>query len=292
MGIFFDGAFSDAYTQLPGLRLHCVTAGPANGAPVILLHGFPDFWYSWRFQIPALADAGYRVIVPDQRGYNLSDKQGPYDFITLARDIANLQDALTLSPSHIIGHDWGGGVAWAFAALYPERTNKLIIMNAPHYNAYEDTVRHHLRQVLKSWYILFFQIPFLPVWTLRRNHFAFLDYAFRQVNPRYMTAKDISQYKEACAQPGAVSAMIGWYRYAARYLVSHTGRFPNFHITRPTCVIWGVQDFALDTACNDTLGRYVEQLETHYLPEAGHWVQMDQPEEVNRLVLQFLLRDK
>lgn len=154
------------FANLPGLRMHYVEAGPANGAPVILLHGFPEFWYSWRFQIPALAAAGYRVVAPDQRGYNLSGKEDPYDLDTLTRDVANLQDAPGIARSHIVGHDWGGAVAWAFAAAYPARTDRLVVMNAPHLNAYQDTIRRLPRQLLKSWYVAFFQILRLPEWSM------------------------------------------------------------------------------------------------------------------------------
>ena len=288
MHTYMPDSVTDTFAQLPSLRLHYVAAGPNDGTPIVLLHGFPEFWYSWRFQIPALAAAGYRVIAPDQRGYNLSDKHGPYDFITLAQDIANLQDALGLQRSHIVGHDWGGGVAWAFASLYPERTDQLIILNAPHFNAYEDTLRHHPVQVLKSWYILFFQMPLVPEWLISRNDYQLLATGFRQANPLYMTADDIARYKEACAQPGALPAMIGWYRHTARYLLRHARRFPHFRIKRPTCVIWGERDIALDKSCNETLPQYVDQLAIHYLPNASHWVQMDEPEAVNQLVLGFL----
>lgn len=262
--------------------MHYVSAGPEDGPPVILLHGFPEFWYSWRFQIPALARAGYRVISPDQRGYNLSDKQGPYNASTLVRDIVHLQDALGLSSSHVVGHDWGGAIAWSFAAAHPGRTQRLVTMNAPHINAYQDALVRHPRQILKSYYIALFQVPRLPEWAIRQNDYALLERAFQSVSPERMTQRDIALYKEACAQPGALEAMIGWYRAINR------SRKAVLNIDRPSCVIWGERDAFLEKGCNETLGSYVPDLSVHYLPRASHWVQMDLPDEVNRIMLDFL----
>lgn len=269
------------YADLPGLRMHYVVAGPEDGTPVILLHGFPEFWYSWRFQIPALAEAGYRVIAPDQRGYNLSDKQGPYNASTLVRDIVHLQEALGFSSSHIVGHDWGGAIAWSFAAARPVRTRRLVAMNAPHINAYQDALKYP-RQILKSYYIALFQMPRLPEWGLRRRDYALLERVFQSVSPERMTQRDVELYKEACARPGALEAMIGWYRAIKR------PREAVLNIERPSCVIWGERDAFLEKGCNETLGRYVPDLSVHYLPRASHWVQMDLPEEVNQLMLDFL----
>jgi len=277
--------YHSRFIDLPGLRMHYVEAGPPDGVPVILLHGFPEFWYSWRLQIPVLATAGYRVIAPDQRGYNLSDKDGPYDLDTLTGDVAHLQDALGLAHSHVAGHDWGGAVAWAFAAAYPARVDKLTILNAPHLNAYEDAARRHPRQLLKSWYVYAFQIPRLPEWGLRAGDYYLLRRSLALV-PN-MSAADIARYKEAWTQTGALEATIGWYRTLARRVVARRGRVPALRITNPTLVIWGEQDAFLEKGCNDTLPRYVTNLDVRYLP-ASHWVQLDRPDEVNQLMLAFL----
>lgn len=274
--------------DLPNLRLHYAAAGPQDGVPAILLHGFPEFWYSWRFQLPALAAAGYRAIAPDQRGYNLSDKHGPFDMATLAADIAHLQDALGFDSSHIVGHDWGGAVAYGFAALHPQRTRKLVVMNAPHYGAYLDTIRRTPAQILKSWYIYFFQLPWLAEASLRARDFESMRRAFRQLPPENMGSQDIAAYVEAWEQPGALSAMLGWYRTAFRATLRSGLSAPPQHVQAPTCVIWGEEDFALDRRCNDTLDRYTPDLRVHYLPGASHWVQMHRPQEVNRLLLEFL----
>ncbi|MBI5091216.1 MAG: alpha/beta fold hydrolase [Candidatus Hydrogenedentes bacterium] len=275
----------ERFVQLPGLRMHYAVAGPEAGRPIILLHGFPEFWYSWRFQIPALVQAGFRVYMPDQRGYNLTDKHGPYDVGTLTLDIAQFQDALGIARCPIAGHDWGAVVAWAFAARFPERVEKLVVMNGPHPNAYLDACRRHFAQIRKSWYIYFFQLPWLPERMIRRNDFAVLNRVFRALR---MSPEDVQRYKAALSQLGALTAMIGWYRAMVRGLVRSRFAAPHARITAPTCVIWGERDVALDRACNETLPHYVDDLRIHYLPNANHWVQMHRPDEVNSLLLSFL----
>src|SRR5262249_191705 len=148
-----------------GISLHVVTAGPENGKPILLLHGFPEFWYGWRNQIPALADAGFRVIAPDQRGYNLSEKPkglAAYDLNVLTQDMVGLLDALHIEKAVVAGHDWGGGTAWWLAAHHAERVERLIILNSPHGGAFSRAIRRDLSQLRKSWYFFFFQIPRLP----------------------------------------------------------------------------------------------------------------------------------
>ncbi|MCC6144600.1 MAG: alpha/beta hydrolase [Candidatus Hydrogenedentes bacterium] len=273
------------FADLPGLRMHYMTAGPDGGEPVLLLHGFPEFWYSWRFQMEALAAAGYRVIVPDQRGYNLTDKQGPYDLGTLVQDLIHLVDHLGLEKCHVAGHDWGGVTAWGFAALFPARTNKLITMNGPHPAAYLDACKRS-RQVFRSWYIFYFQIPAVPEWSLRRNDYQAIRDIFRLVPREQMSDEDIDRYVEAMAQPGALTAAISWYRGLPKLMLRGKKQLPK--IAAPTCVIWGERDHALDKACNDTLAQYVPDLLIHYVPEGTHWVQMVRPRETNQFMLEFL----
>lgn len=277
---------TEQWLDLPGLRMHVVSMGPVDGPNVILLHGFPEFWYSWRFQMPALADAGFRVHAPDQRGYNLTDAQGPYDVATLVADIAHLQDALGIARCDIVGHDWGGAVAWAFAAQHPTRTRRLAVLNGPHPGAYLAACRG-LAQLRKSWYIAFFQVPFLPEWALRRRGYAALRRIFDAVPATHMSTEDIARYVEALSRPGRLTATLGWYRALPRTLLRKTDGAQAV-LSMPVCVIWGERDTALDVSCNAALPRYVQDLQIHYLPEASHWVQMDHPDETNRLLLQFL----
>ena len=147
-----------------GVTLHVVRAG-AEGPAVVLLHGFPEFWYSWRHQIDPLVDAGFSVVAPDLRGYNLSDRPrevGAYRLDHLVEDVAAVMRATGRARAHVVGHDWGGVIAWALAGAHPELVDKLVIMNAPHARSYVETVRRSLRQMLRSWYVLFFQLPLLP----------------------------------------------------------------------------------------------------------------------------------
>jgi pimeloyl-ACP methyl ester carboxylesterase len=267
--------------------MHYVEAGDPAGPPVLLLHGFPEFWYSWRFQILALAGAGYRVIAPDQRGYNLTQKSGPYTGEQLAKDIVNLQEHLGITRSYVVGHDWGGVVAWAFAAFYPERVIKLASLNSPHPQAYQDACKRGLKQLRMSWYIFFFQLPWLPERAISANNFAKIRKLFGSLPQQYCNDEDIGYYVEALAQPGALHAAINWYRNIPRQLLGFGGRIPPDRITVPTCVIWGERDDALDVMCCDSLPRYVQDLDLHFLPESTHWVQIDAPEKVNALLLAY-----
>jgi pimeloyl-ACP methyl ester carboxylesterase len=269
-----------------GLRMGYVEVGPPAGEPVVLLHGFPEFHYSWRLQGPALADAGFRVIAPDQRGYNRTDKTPPYDIDTLSQDVADLQDALGITRSHIVGHDWGGVVSYAFAARFPQRVNRLVILNVPHPDAYLDSVPKCVKQVAKSWYVYAFQLPDLPERGFERNNYEIAEKTFSTV--KHMSPEDIERYKEAYRQPGAISAMIGWYRALAQRIAKNKGRANIGTIAAPTLVIWGENDVALEKCTNETLAHYAPNSKIVYLPKASHWAQLDEPEIVNRLLLEFL----
>ena len=198
-----------------GISLHAVAAGPANGPLVVLLHGFPEFWYGWRQQIAPLAASGLWIIAPDQRGYNLSDKPAgipAYRLDTLADDMLGLADALGHRRFAVIGHDWGGVVAWHLASRNPERVTRAAILNAPHPGTLRRYARAHPRQALKSWYVAYFQLPYLPELGLRAGGFWGLRRALRRTSrPGTFTTEDLRHYREAWAQPGALTAMLNWY---------------------------------------------------------------------------------
>jgi pimeloyl-ACP methyl ester carboxylesterase len=270
-------------TLSSGLRLGVYETGPSTGAPVLLLHGFPEFHWSWRMQWPALAAAGYRVIVPDQRGYNLSDKRGPFDLDSLTRDIAELLDALGIQRCHLVGHDWGGVLSYAFAASYPDRVATLSILNAPHPDAYVQALKRSREQRKRGWYVFYFQIPWLPERNLARDGFAFADRLFARAGST--TSADIARYKAALAQPGALRAMIGWYRaifWRALTRGLSAGVGPVRH---RALVIWGEKDLALSQEVNAALSRYAPNARIVPLPDASHWVQLDAPDAVNALLL-------
>lgn len=286
-GVWVGGA-SSHFADANGLRMHYVACGPEAGPPVLLLHGFPEFWYSWRFQMPALAAAGYRVIVPDQRGYNLTEQRRPYNLETLVGDLAALLDDLGLPRAHVVGHDWGGVTAWGFAAYFPDRTMSITAMNSPHPSAYLDAIARFSAQILRSWYIVFFQIPRLPEAAFRARNYDALRRLLAEVPSEYMTPEDVERYVAACSRPGALTAMIGWYRALPGELRRTGGALPAREIRCPALVLWGEPDFALGRVCNRTLSRYVRDLRIVYVPGTSHWVQMHAPEAVNRHLVAFL----
>ncbi len=279
--------FATAYFDLPGLRLHAAVAGPADGPLVLLLHGFPEFWYSWRHQIGLLARAGYRVVVPDQRGYNLTGPMPPYDIDTLVADVVHLIEACGRQRAFVAGHDWGAGVAWSLAAPHPERVERLAILNVPHPGALVRALRRgDLRQGLKSWYMLFFQIPILPEYLLGRDDFRVLRRSLVATsNPGSFAPADLDRFRDAWARPGALAAMIGWYRALRR---SRRVWRPDSNVMRvrvPTLILWGDHDVALRAELADASLDWVDDGRLVHFPAATHWLQQDEPKAVTRHLL-------
>jgi pimeloyl-ACP methyl ester carboxylesterase len=279
-----------------GVRLHCVQAGPPEGTLLILLHGFPEFWYGWRHQIGPLAQAGYRVLAPDQRGYNLSDKPRTVDNYRigiLAADVVGLIQALGRERALLVGHDWGAAVAWHTAMHYPQAIAKLGILNVPHPAVMVRTLRSSLRQIMKSWYIFFFQLPRLPEWTLSRNNYAAMRRMLKASSRRGTFSDEaLDRYVQAWRQPGALKAMIHWYRALFRSVVASMGRsVEGAHTGRvepPTLMIWGAKDIALDRSMAQPSIELCNQGRLVFFEQATHWVQHDEPERVTRLLLDFL----
>jgi pimeloyl-ACP methyl ester carboxylesterase len=272
-----------------GLRLHAVVAGPADGPLAVLLHGFPECWISWQHQIAPLVQAGYRVVVPDQRGYNLSDKPaGVHSYATdhLTADVRALVHAFGRERTLIIGHDWGGIVAWRFAMDHPEMVEKLVVMNAPHPAAFARELRSSWSQRLKSWYAAFFQIPWLPETLLNLAPLASARLFFRRTAVREgaFSEADLLVMATAMAQPGGMRSMINWYRAALRYPSARE----NQVVEAPTLLVWAEDDVALGKPLTYGLDEWVSDLTLHYIPGCGHWVQNEAPDEVNRALLDFI----
>ncbi|GGF14567.1 alpha/beta fold hydrolase [Hymenobacter cavernae] len=273
------------YVWTNGVTLHVVQCGPSDGPLVILLHGFPDFWYGWRHQIEPLAAAGYRVWVPDQRGYNLSDKPlriREYTLPTLANDIVGLIDAAGREQASLIGHDWGGIVAWYLATYHDTRIRNTSILNVPHPAVLPGAFLRIPDQLLRSWYIYFFQLPWLPEQFIQRKGPELLlgmshRGAFRQA--------DLQRYRAAWMRPRALTGMIDWYR-AFRYTLGNQEKEPR--ITVPVQIIWGKQDVTLNAKLAELSIRFCENGKLHYFPDATHWVQLEKPTEVNELLTSFL----
>ena len=278
-----------SYIETNGIKLHVVQAGPQSGVPVVLLHGFPEFWYGWRKQIPALAEAGCRVIVPDQRGYNLSDKpEGvkAYGVNILVDDIIGVIDALGYEKVNLVGHDWGAVVAWALAISHPERLHKLGIMNAPHPAVMKKFLQRDLDQLRRSWYVLFFQLPWIPEALLKMGDWRNIVNATRGTSKiGSFLNEDIVRYKEAWSQPGAMTSMLNWYRAVVRYQ-SIVPDEPRVKV--PTLMIWGVKDFALTHRMARPSMDYVDEGNLLLFPEATHWVHLDAAEEVNHYLTDFI----
>lgn len=270
-----------------GIRMHYVTQGA--GPLIVLLHGFPEYWYSWRHQIPFLAQHGYHVVAPDLRGYNDTDKpRTGYDIPTLLLDIAGLISGLGQQQAIIVGHDWGGALAWSFAARYPHMTARLIVMNAPHPAAMLREFRT-FKQLRKSWYMFAFQLPWLPEKILLRNHANAIGSMLhgsalqKSAFPRSVTAL----YQQAMSKPGAMTAALNYYRQLFRHLPTNLSQ-QNATILAPTLLIWGIYDIALDIALTHGLEPWVPHLCIERISQSGHWVQQEQPDHVNQLILTFL----
>jgi pimeloyl-ACP methyl ester carboxylesterase len=280
--------WSERFANLSGVRLHYVEAGA--GPLVLLLHGFPEFWGSWRYQIPALVDAGFRVLAPDLRGYNLSDKPAgveSYRVANVVGDVAGLIQHAGEERAALVGHDWGGGIAWATAMRHPEIVHRLVILNAPHPAAYLRELRSP-GQLLRSWYVFVFQLPFLPEWLVRAGDYALVERALRGEPTRLgaFTEEDIRDYKQALGRPGALTAAINYYRAAFRHRRDLQRRLRPIDV--PTLLLWGERDRYLGIRLTEGLEPWVPRLRVERFPDAGHWVHREVPERVNRSLTAFL----
>jgi epoxide hydrolase 4 len=276
----------EGYAEVGDVTLHYVEAG--DGPLVVLLHGFPEFWYGWRRQIAPLARAGFRVVAPDLRGYNLSSRPDGFADYTadkLAADIRGLIRELGAESAMVVGHDWGGSVAWTLAMNHPEVVDRLVILNAAHPRKLNEGLRNP-RQLLRSWYFFYFQFPGLPERRARRRHWRFFKRFLRDARPAY-TADELDRYVEAWSQPGSAKAMIDYYRAAVRLGSKQEVR----PISAPTLVIWGQRDRYLGPKLAEPHHDDVPNLErVERLPDASHWVHHDESERVNELLVDFLAR--
>lgn len=272
-----------------GIALHTVESGPRDGPLIVLLHGFPEFWYGWRRQIEPLARAGFRVLVPDQRGYNLSDKPrrvAEYNLDALAADALGLVEALGRERAALIGHDWGGAVAWWAAIRRPERVDRLAVLNCPHPLVMRHALRRSPAQIRRSWYIAFFQIPRLPERCLAVGGHATLVRALRgRAQPEDLVAEDVARYREAWSRSGALTGMVNWYRAMRR----HPPAAPRgVRVRIPTLLLWGRRDRYLGIELARPSLELCDRGELVEIDEATHWVQHDAPDEVNRRLIDFL----
>lgn len=272
-----------------GIYLHVVQEGPKSGPLVILLHGFPDFWYGWRRQIAFLGGEGFRVWAPDQRGYHLSEKPegvASYRIEELGADVLGLIDAGGEGSAFIVGHDWGAAVGWWLAEQYPERIKGLIAMNVPHRSVMHQHLRHSVRQFLKSWYIFFFQLPWLPEALAPLGRWWGPSRALQASSrPGAFSKDDLERYRRAWSQPRAFRCMLHWYRAAVRMRPTPPTR-PR--ISAPTLLIWGARDRFLDPAMAQPSIDLCEDGTLEMIEEARHWVHLEEYAQVNALMLNYL----
>lgn len=269
------------------IELHAVTAGPPDGPVVILLHGFPEFWYSWHKQIDPLAAVGFRVIVPDQRGYNKSSKPrgvAKYALSELTSDVLAIADQLGVQKFFLAGHDWGAAVAWSVALLHPQRVAKLAILNVPHPSVMLRYLKSNFRQIRRSWYMFLLQLPWLPELIFSAFDFRFGKNALlNSSRPNTFPPNDLALYCAAWSQPGALTAMMNWYRAAAR----HRTKFPDSTVHVPTRILWGERDaFLLLEMAHNSL-RYCDSAELYTFANASHWLQHEEPARVSELLIDF-----
>ncbi|HEX7976697.1 MAG TPA: alpha/beta hydrolase [Anaerolineales bacterium] len=284
----FYSDLEHSFVETNGLRLHTVQAGPADGPVALLLHGFPEFWWGWKKQIGPLAEAGYRVVAPDQRGYNTSDKPAglsAYRLDVLANDAAGLIEALGRQKAYVVGHDWGGVVAWAAAVLHPERVDKLVVLNAPYLGVVSRTLPAHPEQLWRSRYMYFFQIPVLAEAMLRNNNWEPLVESMRRSSRAgAFSAEDFDQYRSAWWKKGAMTAMLNWYRALFRRPYSLP---PAPRLQMPIMMLWGARDIALGRVLAEASIRLCENGQLIFFEDASHWVQHEEAVRVNELMLDF-----
>nr|WP_238942886.1 alpha/beta hydrolase [Planococcus beigongshangi] len=271
------------------MKLYTAVAGPEDGPLVILLHGFPEFSYGWKHQIGALVDQGYCVMAPDQRGYNLSSKPEGAENYTLNKlrdDIVGLIGWSGKEKAVVIGHDWGGAVAWQLAATRPELVEKLIAINIPHPLAMPKVMMRNPLQLVRSSYMAYFQIPQLPEKMMAAEDFRFMEQAMKNTSRKNtFSEEDLANYKEAWAQEGALTGMLNWYRALTKGSFNQT---PGKKIAVPVRILWGLGDQFLSQQLAEESLNFCMDAELVFIGEATHWVHHEQPEIVNRLIQEFL----
>lgn len=280
--------WQDGFIQTNNIQLHYVSQG--QGKLMLFLHGFPEFWYSWRHQIPEFSQQ-YKVVALDLRGYNESDKPSEleaYSMTELMKDIEGVIKGLGYDDCILVGHDWGGAIAWSFAYNYPNMVEKLIVLNLPHPAKFSQGLTT-IQQLLKSWYVFFFQIPFLPEWLIQLNDYEIIETALTgmAIDKTAFSQADLEAYKDAAAKRGALTAMINYYRCTFQNFLNQSNDDWTI-VETPTLMIWGENDTALGKELTYGTEEFVRDLTIKYIPNCSHWVQQERPELVNQYIWEFL----
>ncbi|SFC52088.1 Pimeloyl-ACP methyl ester carboxylesterase [Halobiforma haloterrestris] len=281
-------SIESSFREVNGVCLHVVAAGDPDDPLVVLLHGFPEFWYEWHDYIEPLIDAGYRVLVPDQRGYNRSEKLPgirPYRITELSEDIVDLIATEDCDSAHVIGHDFGAAIGWDLALRHPDAVERLGIINVPHPTVFERVLTSNLTQLRNSWYMFFLQLPRLPEWYLGRNDYEFLVATMREkAQSGTFDETDFERYQTAWAADGAVKAMINWYRALFR----HGEEPPRERVRAPTLIIWGENDQALIPEMAPESLDYCDSGSLERISDGTHWVPHEYPGRITDLLLTHL----
>jgi pimeloyl-ACP methyl ester carboxylesterase len=286
-----DERIRTEFVEANGLRFEVDKCG-AGDKLALCLHGFPELNYSWRYQLPMLADLGYEAWAPNLRGYGATSRPShvsDYDMDCLMQDVAALIDASGHDSVVLIAHDWGAIIAWQFAIEKRRPLEKVIICNVPHPGPFEKALRNGLSQLRKSWYVFFFQIPWLPEFLLGLNRAQAIGEMFRKTSvDQSMFPQQVTEvYRRNASQPGALTAMINYYRAFLSGRKKRAGR-GLATIEVPTLMIWGEDDVALTKESTYGTGDYVSDFQVRYLPRVSHWVQQEAPVQVNAMIKAFL----
>jgi pimeloyl-ACP methyl ester carboxylesterase len=263
--------------KLPNITLNVAAAGDLYGKPILLLHGCPDAWFAWEKVMKGLVKYGFRVIAPDQRGYNLSDKPNgikPYHTENLVQDAIDLMTYFGYDKFDLAGHDYGAYVAWITALEFPNRVNKLLIMGGLHPTILQNIKDLSWKQWIKSWYILFFRMKRLPEWVIRRNNFQFFHYNHSVT----LDAKSRERYAAAWSQPNSIESMINWYRVPPV-------KIENPFLEMSVLMIWGEKDLYLTTEAADACLKFCPKGKLIIIKGASHWLML---EETNRVVEEMI----
>jgi pimeloyl-ACP methyl ester carboxylesterase len=282
-----------SFVDAAGLRMHVVEAGPPDGDPVLVLHGWPQHWYQWRHQIPALAGAGYRVIVPDLRGFGQTDAPPDgYDKDNMATDVLNLMDAMGLERVRLLAHDWGGWIAFILCVRAPERFSRYVALNIPH--LWSKTTPRLAAAFWRFWYQVVLASP-LGRWLLRnRPNFVRSIIQSKSPNPQSWTDADIEAFTKPLQEPARAEASVQLYRtFLLREMgpVS-AGKYQKHRLTVPTKLLFGEDDFAISKHFFDRdTKEFADDFTIEFVPDTGHFIAEERPELVNDRALEFFARD-
>ena len=279
-------------TVFGDIKLHYVEKGDRSKPLLLLLHGFPAFWYCWHYQIKDLAK-DYWVVAVDMRGYGESAKPAGrenYSRELVAQDLFHLVLSLGRQSCMVVAHDWGGVIAYELAALRSSLVEKLVIINAPHPDAMEQVLQHSWDQIFRSWYVYLFQLPWLPEQVMQLDDFNMFDRMFHE-NPaarHHYPQEMIDAYKYTYGEPDALTPPLNYYRQNFGWRWRRDASVQVARITCPVLVIWGERDRALSPLLATTAARYADRCSVRLLPHASHWAMMEEPEQVNRFIREFI----